>query len=617
MGDVFSTAGPRLSLQGAEPEGVVEDLRLIEPRSVRWRPSGTPPAPAHGDLAPAVVQDQQDTPESMMLAPESLQRRDEVRGMVGLQNGRHHPPGVDHQEGRAGNQASLQHLLVGHLIEAHSPDGSLGQPPGVGVALPDLLGPVLQPPIQPGDPPGEGPMRLEIDPVEERLDGAGQDDRYKRGTRPAENRPGAARPMSLIVLVVRRLVITLMLAVALASGGVVGLSKMGIDVLPPQHMRKVNAAADYIGTNAKQAKEWIVRKYESSFHKQEEETHHEQRKIVVTSPMVDDVTITQSYVCQIRGQRHIDVRALDSGLLDDILVKEGQAVKKGDVMFGLRPILYKTRYDAENAEALFALRKLNNTRNLFEKHVVSENEVRLAEAEYQKAEAKANQAKAELGFTEVAAPFDGIVDRLLKREGSLIKEEEVLTTLSDNSVMWVYFNVPEKDYLEYMANREQHEKEDKIELVLANGDTFPQAAAKIVIEADFNNENGNIKFRADFPNPVVDVKTGNRLLRHGQTGTIKIRRPFKNALLIPQRATFELLDKRYVKVVGEDDKAKQTLIKTKHELEDIFVIDSGLSVSDKIILEGARDIEEGEKVEYEFRKPEEALDRNNQKFHAE
>ena len=128
------------------------------------------------------------------------------------------------------------------------------------------------------------------------------------------------------------------------------------------------------------------------------------------------------------------------------------------------------------------------------------------------------------------------------------------------------------------------------------------------IEAQFNNETGNIAFRADFPNP-------DGLLRHGQTGTILIHRTLKNALVIPQRATFELLDKRYVWVVGKDDVAHQTLITIKHELEDIFVINSGLDVKDKIVLEGVRQVEDGEKVEYEFRKPEEAL--KNQKFHAE
>ncbi len=114
------------------------------------------------------------------------------------------------------------------------------------------------------------------------------------------------------------------------------------------------------------------------------------------------------------------------------------------------------------------------------------------EAELAEAQAKANLAAAELNFTDVKAPFDGIVDRLLQQEGSLIKEGDILTTLADNSVMWVYFNVPEKYYLHYMATRKQREKEDKIELVLANGERFPQAGKIGAIEADFNNENGNI-----------------------------------------------------------------------------------------------------------------------------
>src|SRR5262249_3575057 len=153
----------------------------------------------------------------------------------------------------------------------------------------------------------------------------------------------------------------------------------------------------------------------------------------------------------------------------------------------------------------------------------------LFEAKLARAQAKADLAEAELKFTDVTAPFDGIVDRQHEQLGSLIKEGDILTTLSDNSLMWVYFNVPEKEYLEYMAAREQHEKEDKIELKLASGDIFPQPGKIGAIEAQFNNENGNIAFRADFKNP-------DGLLRHGQTGTILIHRTLKDALVIPQRA---------------------------------------------------------------------------------
>lgn len=346
---------------------------------------------------------------------------------------------------------------------------------------------------------------------------------------------------------------------------------------------------------------------DDSSQKHEAEVPNEQ-KILVTSPTIQEVTITESFVCQIRSQRHIDVCALEGGYLDKIYMNEGQTVKKGALMFTILPVLYKAKLDAENAKANVSQQKYKYTQQLAKDKVVSQNEVSLKKAELDEAQAEANFAAAELNFADIKAPFDGIVDRLLKREGSLIKEGDILTRLADNRVMWVYFNVPERYYLLYMATRKQREKDDKIELVLANGDAFQQTGKIGAIEADFNNENGNIKFRADYPNP-------DGLLRHGQTGTVKILRPMKDALLIPQRATFELLDKRYVWALDENDIAHQTLITVKNELEDVFVVDSGLQVTDKIILEGVREIEENAKVAYTFVPPEEAL--KHQKFHAE
>ena len=344
---------------------------------------------------------------------------------------------------------------------------------------------------------------------------------------------------------------------------------------------------------------------------------------MVTSPRAMDVTLTQPFVCQIHSKRHIDVCALEDGYLEAIRITEGQAIKAGEEMFKLRPIIYQAELDAATAEAKFAELKLKQSKKLFEdKHqIVSQNEVYLYEAELAKAEAKRKLAEAKLNFATIAAPFDGIVDRQRQQQGSLIKEGDILTTLSDNSVMWVYFNVPERYYLEYMASATEVKDNQKIELQLANHDNFPQPCTSVTVEGQFNNETGNIPFRADFPNPVMneprkpESATNRRLLRHGQTGTILIHRTLKNALVIPQRATFELLDKRYVWVVGEDDVAHQRLITIKHELEDVFVINSGLDVSDKIVLEGVREVEEGGKVEYEFREPEEAV--KNQKFHAE
>lgn len=338
-----------------------------------------------------------------------------------------------------------------------------------------------------------------------------------------------------------------------------------------------------------------------------EEHVHEAHKILVTHPAVNEVTLTQQYVCQIHSQRHIKVRALETGYLEPISVREGQAVHAGDVLFKVIPILYQARLDAEMAEAKVAQLEYNYTQKLYQDKVVSQNEVALLEAKLAKAQAKAQLAAAELNFATVKAPFDGIIDRLTEQQGSLVKEGDVLTTLSDNSLMWVYFNVPEARYLEYMGATDK-DRDLQIELMLANGEKFQQRGKIGAIEADFNNQTGNIAFRADFPNP-------DRLLRHGQTGTILIHRVKDDAVVIPQRACFEVLSKRYVYVVDEDNIAHQREIEIENELEDIFVIKKGVTVTDKIVLEGGRQVRDGDKVEYEERAPEQVASRL--KYHAE
>jgi len=351
-------------------------------------------------------------------------------------------------------------------------------------------------------------------------------------------------------------------------------------------------------------------------HKHDEHPHHEHQKIVTTSPLAKDVTITQQYVCLINSQKHIEVCAMEGGRLEEVPVKEGQVVKEKDLLFKILPVLYQTKLDAEKARVQSAQLKYNQTLKLFNEKVVSQQDVLLHAAEL--AEAMANQAKAEaeVGFTEVRAPFPGIVDRQERQLGSVIKEGEVLTSLSDNRVMWVRFNVPEKRYFEYMTAWGNNKKGSQIELtgaqidlMLADGTMFKHSAGQLVtVEGKFNRETGNISFRADFPNPEG-------LLRQGQTGTIMIRRKLKDAVVIPQRATFEILDKRYVWVVGTDHKVHQREIAVEYELDDVFVLKSGVGVDDRIVFEGVRQVHENDEVECVHCKPETAL--ANQKFPAE
>lgn len=378
-----------------------------------------------------------------------------------------------------------------------------------------------------------------------------------------------------------------------------------------------------------------------------ESEHGAEHKILVTNPIEKDVISTQQYVCQIHSRRHIEVRALEGGYLEEIRVKEGQAVKAGTVMFKIVPVLYKAKLDTELAEQQVAQIEYTNAQKLVAQKVVSEQELALVKAKLAKAEAKVELAQAEYDFTNITAPFDGIVGKQYEQHGSLVEEGDILSTYSDNEVMWVYFNVPESRYLEYM--QDPNRDDVKIELMLADHTKFPSRGQIGAIEADFNNTTGNIAFRADFVNP-------DRLLRHGQTGTILMHRKLKKALVIPQRATYEILAKRYVYVVGpeahddDDDENEhgeprlpapatahatasaqgdddddgddeqegvvhQRDITVRYELDDIFVIESGLSVNDKIVLEGIRQVRDGEKVDYKYVKPDEVL--KNLKFHAE
>ena len=333
--------------------------------------------------------------------------------------------------------------------------------------------------------------------------------------------------------------------------------------------------------------------------KTEKEEKEEEAKFLVTNPVKKDTTITEEYVCQIHSIQHIELRAQERGYLEKIYVDEGQFVKKGQLLFKIMPKLYEAEMQRAQAEANFAEIEYKNTKRLAEGNVVAPNELAMAKAKYDKAKAELSLAQVHLGFTEIRAPFDGIIDRFHVRLGSLVDEGELLTSLSDNSKMWVYYNVPEAEYLDYKA-KVKEDNAPKVSLLMANNKMFDYTGVVETIEGEFNNETGNIAFRATFPNPK-------KLLRHGETGNIRMDIPIKNAVLIPQKATFEVLDKKYVYVVDKNNTIRSREIKIGAELPYIFVVNDGLSVDDKILLEGLRLVKENEKIHYKLEKPEYVL----------
>lgn len=313
---------------------------------------------------------------------------------------------------------------------------------------------------------------------------------------------------------------------------------------------------------------------------------------IVTSPIRLDTMIYKEYVGQIRSANHIELRSQEKGYLENIYVDEGQYVKKGQLMFKLMPALYEAEVAKAKAELSYAEIEYKNTKSLADNNVVSPNELALAKAKLDQAKAALTLAQVHLNFTEIRAPFNGIMDRFYTRLGSLVDEGELLTNLSDNSRMWVYFNVSESEYLDYVKNS-SNKNAKTVLLRLANNQLFESPGVLETIEADFNNETGNIAFRGAFPNPKG-------ILRHGETGNVLMPLLLKNAIIIPQKATYDVLDKKYVYVVDANGVITAREITIAQEMPHMYVVASGLSDTDKILAEGLGKVKNNEKIKYRF-----------------
>lgn len=330
-----------------------------------------------------------------------------------------------------------------------------------------------------------------------------------------------------------------------------------------------------------------------------QEHAEENAKYLVTSPHRTSTELTKEYVAQVRAIQHIELRALEKGYLQGVFVDEGQLVTPGRKMFQIMPRIYQAEVQKAEAEAALTEIELNNTKILADKNIVSPNELALANAKLAKAKADVTLATSHKSLTEIRAPFGGIVGRFRARLGSLVDEGDLLTTLSDNSTVWVYFNVSEAEYLQY-ESRARGERATPVKLRMADGRVFEHPGKVETIEADFDNGTGNIAFRASFPNPAG-------LLRHGETGKIVMTVPLENALLVPQKATFDVLDKKFVFVVDEKNVVRTRAITVAAELPHVYVIDKGLDEHDKILIEGLRKVKDGAAIAVNYKEPADVL----------
>lgn len=323
----------------------------------------------------------------------------------------------------------------------------------------------------------------------------------------------------------------------------------------------------------------------------------------------DDVTLETIYPVSIKGKMDIEIRPRIDGFIEEIFIDEGSVVKAGSRLFKINsPQTVQAVTTAQaavaSAEAQLATAKLNveRFRPLAEKGIVSqvqlatyENAYSSAQASKAQADAQLKNAKAQLSWTEVSSPVNGIVGTIPYRKGSLVNNQYVLTTVADINNVFAYFSMNEKDlakFLETLDGKTQAEKiknAPPITLTLADGTVYPETGKLETISGVLNVTTGSANFRVEFANPHGE-------LRSGTSGTIVIPRHLPDVLLIPQKATFAQQDKIIVYKVQADSIVQKTIAVIPTPDSKSFVVTDGLSEGDRIVAEGLSTLRSGQKI---------------------
>lgn len=322
-------------------------------------------------------------------------------------------------------------------------------------------------------------------------------------------------------------------------------------------------------------------------------------KVVTVEPATS--VLQNSYPATLKGKTDIDIRPQVSGFITKVHVDEGQRVVKGQPLFTIDQVQYQAAVDQAQA-AVNAARtavanaqiQADNNRQLFERNIISENarqvsdnQLRAAQAQLSQAEAALTSAQKNLSYTVVTAPSNGVVGSIPNREGSLASPSSVqpLTTISDNSQIYAYFSLTEKDLLNMTDGGTKRLDEvvkdlPEVTLVLANGTEYPVKGRVATVSGVIDNATGAASVRALFDNP-------SGMLRSGNTGQINIPVTSENVIIVPQRATFEVQDLKYVFTLNDSNMTVTTPIQVM-SLNDgqNYVVTSGLNAGDRVVVEG-------------------------------
>ena len=318
-----------------------------------------------------------------------------------------------------------------------------------------------------------------------------------------------------------------------------------------------------------------------------------------------DTSLKESYVASIEAVKNVEIRARVAGFLEQIFADEGQAVKKGQPLFRISSQEYTAELarasavlNSAEAEARAAQLEMERVKLLVDKKIITASEYDLSLARVKAAQAKTEEARSlksnaatKLSYTYITAPFDGMIDRIPLKAGSLVTEGALLTSLSDLQSVYAYFSVSENEYLHYIRLPENKQQRYRtVALTLADGSTYPNEGTIETIEGEIEEGTGSIAFRAKFSNPA-------RVLRHGGTGKVWLTTDINNAVLVPQKAVFEIQDKSFVYVVGANNRVKQKSFIPQARMADYYIVQSGLQPGEKVVFEGIQGLQEGTAID--------------------
>ena len=324
-------------------------------------------------------------------------------------------------------------------------------------------------------------------------------------------------------------------------------------------------------------------------------------EIAVMTLSPENSELANYYPATIKGKTDIDIRPQVTGFITKVHVDEGQHVKRGQVLFTLDQVQFQAAVEQAEAAVNSARTAVStatiteqNKKALLDKNIISEYEWQLAanslaqaKAQLAQAQAALTTAKKNLAYTVVTAPSDGVVGTIPNREGSLASPSSAqpLTTVSDNSDIYAYFSLTEKDLLDLTEGGTSSvdaaiKQMPKVKLQLADGTEYPFEGTVATVSGVINNSTGAATVRALFDNP-------SGMLRSGNTGTIVIPQVSENVLIVPQKATFEIQDRKFVYVVNDSNKTVTTPIEVLGVNDGKnYVVTSGLTPGQRIAIEG-------------------------------